>query len=346
MEIVGSTAKNPSITGPANPPGDANLHMIGNLTKLVTDVKDGKGVAVLLIALEIIEDINQRVHALVNTVDAETRSVMSDVSKDFWRCNEETLALVDFLTTSKAELEDTFTYYKEAGHEAERHPEAIKDIKDWIAKAKELQLVDDMQKQIERTTESYMEFLRDVDSASNKLGSRNRDLAVKYGVLVGVAAVACLGVAASVGYLAVSLTAETVSAVAVSDGFAAFYGSIVLSFKAVDWVGKVGDASTSVQKALTALGNIKESGDGLVTELQAVTSSVESVERCIKQVEKKLSNLDDTVEGFDHDRQNLIHCGRKLVKECDQMQQQFSELGRQIERLREQVNKAQRSRWN
>jgi len=203
-----------------------------------------------------------------------------------------------------------------------------------------------MQKQIERTTESYMEFLRDVDSASNKLGSRNRDLAVKYGVLVGVAAVACLGVAASVGYLAVSLTAETVSAVAVSDGFAAFYGSIVLSFKAVDWVGKVGDASTSVQKALTALGNIKESGDGLVTELQAVTSSVESVERCIKQVEKKLSNLDDTVEGFDHDRQNLIHCGRKLVKECDQMQQQFSELGRQIERLREQVNKAQRSRWN
>jgi len=140
MEIVGSTAKNPSITGPANPPGDANLHMIGNLTKLVTDVKDGKGVAVLLIALEIIEDINQRVHALVNTVDAETRSVMSDVSKDFWRCNEETLALVDFLTTSKAELEDTFTYYKEAGHEAERHPEAIKDIKDWIAKAKELQV--------------------------------------------------------------------------------------------------------------------------------------------------------------------------------------------------------------
>jgi hypothetical protein len=203
-----------------------------------------------------------------------------------------------------------------------------------------------MQKQIERTTESYKEFLRDVDLASKKLGSRNRDLAVKYGVLVGVAAVACLGVAASVGYLAVSLTAEIVSEVAVINGFAAFYGSIVLSFNAVEWVGEVGDASTSVQKALTALGNIKESGHGLVTELQAVTSSVESVERCITQVEERLLNLDDTVEGFGHDRQNLIDCGRKLVKECDQMQQQFSELGRQIELLREQVKKAQRSRWN
>jgi prefoldin subunit 5 len=203
-----------------------------------------------------------------------------------------------------------------------------------------------MQKQIERTTECYKEFLRDVDSASNKLGSRNRDLTLKYRVLVGVAAVACLGLAASVGYLAVSLTAKTISTVAVSNGFAAFYGAIVLSFNAFDWVGKVGDASTNVQNALTALGNIKESGDGLVTELQAVTSSVESVERCIKQVEEKLLNLDDTVEGFDHDKQNLIHCGRKLVKECDQMQQQFSELGRQIELLREQVKKAQRSRWN
>lgn len=352
MEIVGSTAKNPSV--------DANQHMIGNLTKLVTDVKDGKGVAVLLIALEIIEDINQRIHALVTTEDAETRRVMNDVLKDFWRCNEETLALVDFLTTSKAKLEDTFTYYKEAGHEAERHPEAIKDIKDWIAKAKELQkperlgetesaadqVVHDMQKQIERTTESYKKFLRDVDLASNELGSRNRDLTLKYWVLVGVAAVACVALAASVGYLAVSLTAKTVCAVAVNNGFAAFFGSIVLSFKAVDWVGKVGDASTSVQKALTALGNINESGDGLVTELQAVTSCVESVERCIRQVEKKLLNLDDTVEAFDHDKQNLINCGRKLVKECDQMQQQFSELGRQIELLREQVKKAQGSRWN
>jgi hypothetical protein len=140
MEIVGSTARNPSITGPANPPGDANLHLINNLTKLVTDVKDGKGVAVLLNALEIIEDINQRIHALVTTEDAVTRRVMSDVLKDFWRCNEETLTLVDFLTTSKAKLEDTFTYYKEAGHEAESHPEAIEDIKDWIAKAKELRV--------------------------------------------------------------------------------------------------------------------------------------------------------------------------------------------------------------
>jgi len=203
-----------------------------------------------------------------------------------------------------------------------------------------------MQKQIERTTESYKKFLRDVDLASNELGSRNRDLTLKYWVLVGVAAVACVALAASVGYLAVSLTAKTVCAVAVNNGFAAFFGSIVLSFKAVDWVGKVGDASTSVQKALTALGNINESGDGLVTELQAVTSCVESVERCIRQVEKKLLNLDDTVEAFDHDKQNLINCGRKLVKECDQMQQQFSELGRQIELLREQVKKAQGSRWN
>jgi hypothetical protein len=203
-----------------------------------------------------------------------------------------------------------------------------------------------MQKQIERTTESYKEFLRDVDLASKKLGSRNRDLAVKYGLLVGVAAVACLGVVASVGYLAVSLTEKTVSEVAVTNGVAAFYGSIVLSFNAVEWVGEVGDASTSIQKALTALGNIKESGHGLVTELQAVTCSVGSLERCITQVEKKLLNLNETVEGFDHDRQNVIDCGRKLVKECDQMQQQFSQLGRQIELLREQVKKAQRSRWN
>jgi hypothetical protein len=140
MENVGSTAKNPSNTGPANPPGDANLYMIDNLAKLVMDVKDGKGVAVLLKSLEIIEDINQRIHALVTTEDAVTRRVMNDLLKDFWRCNEETLALVDFLTTSKAKLEDTFTYYREAGHEAECHPEAIKDIKYWIAKAKELQV--------------------------------------------------------------------------------------------------------------------------------------------------------------------------------------------------------------
>ncbi len=211
------------------------------------------------------------------------------------------------------------------------------------------QLVDDMQKQIKRTMESYEKLLGNIDSAVNRLDSRKRGLVINYRLLVGVAAVACLGVVASVGFLTVSLTATTAVAPAVvGTGFAAFLGTTVLTFKAIDWVDRVGKAIQSVGEALTAFEDIKESGDGLVTQLQDITSVVESVERCIAQVERKLSDLDDTVQQeviLDHDQANLIQDhGRILVQKCDQMQQQFTLLEIQIELLRDQVLKAQHSR--
>jgi chaperonin cofactor prefoldin len=96
------------------------------------------------------------------------------------------------------------------------------------------------------------------------------------------------------------------------------------------------------------LEDIKEAGDGLVTQLEDITFEVESVKRCIAQVERKLSDLNDTVQQeviLDHDQANLIQeHGRILVQKCDQMQQQFSLLEIQIEHLRDQVLKAQHSR--
>jgi hypothetical protein len=65
---------------------------------------------------------------------------MRDILRGYWQCNEETLALVDLLTTSRANLQDIFDRYKQAGREAQEHPEAISKIKDWIAKARELQV--------------------------------------------------------------------------------------------------------------------------------------------------------------------------------------------------------------
>jgi len=207
------------------------------------------------------------------------------------------------------------------------------------------QLVDDMQKQIKRTMESYEKLLGNIDSAVNRLDSRKRGLVINYRLLVGVAAVACLGVVASVGFLTVSLTATTAVGTA---GFAAFFGTTVLTFKAIDWVDRVGKAIQNVGKALTALEDIKEAGDGLVTQLEDITFEVESVKRCIAQVERKLSDLNDTVQQeviLDHDQANLIQeHGRILVQKCDQMQQQFSLLEIQIEHLRDQVLKAQHSR--
>ncbi len=209
------------------------------------------------------------------------------------------------------------------------------------------QLVDDMQKQIKRTMESYEKLLGNIDSAVNRLDSRNRGLVINYRLLVGVAAVACLGVVASVGFLTVSLKATT-ALVGKGFGFAAFFGTTVLTFKAIDWVDRVGKAIQSVGEALTAFEDIKESGVGLVTQLQDITSEVESVERCIAQVERKHSDLYDTVQQqviLDHDQANLIQDhGRILVQKCDQMQQQFTLLENQIELLRGQVVKTQHSR--
>jgi hypothetical protein len=194
--------------------------------------------------------------------------------------------------------------------------------------------------------ESYEELLGNIDSTVNRLDSRKRGLVINCRVLVGVAAV---GVVASVGFLTFSLTATTaVDPAAVGNGFAAFLGTTVLTFKAIDWVDRVGKAIQGVGEALTAFEDIKESGDGLVTQLQDITSGVESVERCIAPVERKHSDLYDTVQQeviLDHDQANLIQDhGRILVQKCDQMQQQFTLLENQIELLRGQVVKTQHSR--
>ncbi len=72
----------------------------------------------------------------------KNREAMSvnGLSGRFWHCNEETLALVDFLTSSTADIQDTFAYLKEAGHAAARRPDATDDITQWIAKAKQVQV--------------------------------------------------------------------------------------------------------------------------------------------------------------------------------------------------------------
>jgi len=119
---------------------DVNLALDTHLQNLVRDVNERKAIGVLLTALEIIEYINEKIHDYVTKENAETLSVMRDVLRGYWQCNEQTLALVGILTTSRANLQDIFDIYKQAGREAQEHPEAISKIKDWIAKAKELQV--------------------------------------------------------------------------------------------------------------------------------------------------------------------------------------------------------------
>ncbi len=77
---------------------------------------------------------------LVIFLFTKTGNLVKNVLTRFWKQNESTLDLVDGLTTSVAELQDTCAYAKEGGHAADKDTTETAPIIHWLAKVQEVQV--------------------------------------------------------------------------------------------------------------------------------------------------------------------------------------------------------------
>lgn len=294
----------------------------------------------------------------------KNREAMSvnGLSGRFWHCNEETLALVDFLTSSTADIQDTFAYLKEAGHAAARRPDATDDITQWIAKAKQVQkrerprlsidesikkedkievvtnssqqILRDMKEEIDHTLQSYNELLSDIKLTSKKL---EWSKAVSKCGILGVALLRLVPVGAVIAGVALAFRGTMLPGITLAItgmGTTPFFWSFVIV--APDEEEQLVMKRNNVEDAITMLKSIHITVDQLIAFNPL---SIDKHQTARGGVDTRLDILEN-LDNLEQVKEN----GKSLVGSCNTMDLKFTELGNQIQVLRKQVVDLQHSR--
>lgn len=294
----------------------------------------------------------------------KNREAMSvnGLSGRFWHCNEETLALVDFLTSSTADIQDAFAYRKEAGHAAARRPDATDDITQWIAKAKQVQkrerprlsidesikkedkievvtnssqqTLRDMKEEIDHTLQSYNELLSDIKLTSKKL---ERSKAVSKCGVLGVALLRLVPVGAVIAGVAFAFRGTMLPGMALAiTGMVTtpfFWSCVIVTPEQEEQLVM---QRNNVEDAITMLNSIHITVDQLIAFNPL---SIDKGQTARGDVDTRLDILEN-LDNLEQVKEN----GKSLVGACNTMDLKFTELGNQIQVLRKQVVDLQHSR--